>query len=184
MLGGNDNTPVLNRSVVDLQPYERLKVDTADDSQIGKNETASSTPSSIIPETTIPDIKNDDSESRPDESKDNTESRADESKDNTESKAEEPKDNSESRTDESKDNSESGYDELEGDFEIADDEPESIATSPETIVKKINVTRTTYEFPWLFTILVGIGILLVAGGAIVIFLVLKKRKAGKSKFSE
>ena len=129
LLGGNDNLPVISRSVVDLKPYARLKVDAADDSQIGKKETDLSVPSSIISDITIPDIQPDD-------------------------------------------------------FEIDNDEPEIIAATPETILNKTNVTRTSYEFPWLFTILVGVGILLAAGGSIAIFLIFEKRKVRKNSLSE
>lgn len=129
LLGGNDNLPVISRSVVDLKPYARLKVDAADDSQIGKKDVAPSVPISNIPDITIPDIQPDD-------------------------------------------------------FEIDNGEPEIVAATLETILKKTNVTRTSYEFPWLFTILVGVGILLAAGGSIALFLIFEKRKARKNSLSE
>lgn len=129
LLGGDDNTPVLDRNVVDLKPYEKLKVDTVDDSQIGKNETDLSVPSPIISDITIPDINS-------------------------------------------------------ADFEIEDEDSKSMELNPETVIKKMNVTRTTYRFPWLFTVLIGVGILLAAGGSIVLFLVLEKRKVKKNSLSE
>ena len=126
LLGGNNSIPVYHRSVVDLKPYEKIKVGTVDDSQIKKENTV---PISVIPDTTIPDIQTDD-------------------------------------------------------FEIEDDESGSITTSPETVVKKMNVTRTAYKFPWLLTILVSVGILLAAGGSIVLFFLFEKRKAGKNGLSK
>lgn len=41
-LGGNENLKMLDRSIVDLVPYEKLKVDTTDDSQINGNKNESS----------------------------------------------------------------------------------------------------------------------------------------------
>ena len=129
LLGGNNKIPVFDRKVVNLKPYEKIKVDTIDDSQISKESIVPSVPISAFPNITIPDIQIDN-------------------------------------------------------IEVSDDVPEKMTIGPETIVKKMNVTRTAYEFPWLLTILASVGILLASGGSIVLFLILKKRESAKNSLKE
>ena len=128
--GGNDRMPVVKKDSVNLKPYEKIKVNTADDSSIGKEGMASEFSDLVIFDPLIPDISSDDLIS------------------------------------------------TEND---GNDKQSFVTPEPKTIVKKVNVTQTADKFPWGMTILIGIGMLLIAGGAILTFVLLEKRKTGSKR---
>lgn len=132
--GGNENMPMLDRSIVDLKPYEKLKVDTADDSQIGEENNTDDIipdiPNIVIPETEL------DNDNILDEDKNET------------------------------------------------DNQELITIEPETTVKQMNVTQTSYQMPWLLIILCGVGMLLIVSGVVATFVIIDKKKAKKNSLLE
>lgn len=127
--GGNKNLKMLDRSVVDLKPYEKLKVDTTDDSHIGKDDITSSKPITDIPNIVIPEVQPDD---------------------------------------------------FVSETEKETEKQEVITIEPDVITKQMNVTRNTYKLPWLMIILCGVGMLLLAGGVVVTFVIIDKNKAKKN----
>ena len=131
--GGNENLKMLDRSEVNLEPYEKLKVDTTDDSHIGNDDITSSTPDTDISNTIIPEVQPDDFVSE------------------TENETE---------------------------------KQEVITMEPDVITKQMNVTRNTYKLPWLMIILCGVGMLLLAGGVVMTFVIIDKKKAKKNSLLE
>lgn len=121
-LGGNENLEMLDRSIVDLTPYEKLKVDTTDDSHIGEN-------------------KNDTSVSGGNA---NIESDSD------------------------------------SDLEINNIDsngiPDVLEKKPDTIITETNIVEKSFKMPWLILILSAVGIFLLIGGGVALFVIIDKKR--------
>lgn len=158
LLGGNENLKMLDRSVVDLKPYEKLKVDTTDDSHIGNDDaedTGNKPNNDIKPES---NFQTDNKvESKPDSQ--------------TES-------GSQNGT---QDGSNIVYDTIVEDNVITKvtEKQEVITVEPDNVFKQLTSTQTIYQMPWLIFILSSVGLLLVAGGVIVTFIIIDKKKVKK-----
>ena len=178
MLGGNRNLPLIKRETINLKPYEKLTVGTADDSEIGKEDNNSS---SDVGNTDNNSNLNNDISSNP-ETKPSVDNNA-----NVESK---PEVNNSS---EIESNSNSDILENNNDSEIISDNSTENSTTAEaekqyeevivenliTPVKDVKTRETSYEMPWLFVILSGAGLVVLAGGAIAVYLIISKKKLKK-----
>ena len=156
LLGGNRNLPMIKCDEINLKPYEKLVVDTADDSDIGN-------------ESDENDISSD----------------SDVSIDNA------------INSDVSIDNAINSDDVTSSDEQTTlpdvDSSENAEVIEPETIVeeeiienvinpvKNIKQRETVYEIPWLILILSGVGMVLIAVGAVVTFVIIDKKKAKKKQ---
>ena len=142
----------------DLKPYEKLKVDTTDDSHIGNDDaedTGNKPNNDIKPES---NFQTDNKvESKPDSQ--------------TES-------GSQNGT---QDGSNIVYDTIVEDNVITKvtEKQEVITVEPDNVFKQLTSTQTIYQMPWLIFILSSVGLLLVAGGVIVTFIIIDKKKVKK-----
>lgn len=129
LLGGNRNLSMIKRDAVDLKPYEKLAVETADDSAFSQNGTVDFGNSPTFDWDTDTDTAD-------------------------------PVD-------------------ISGDPAAAKEPIEVVIENIIHPIRKITEEETLYEIPWLMTVLCGASLLVVAGGGVVLFLILDKRKTKK-----
>ena len=157
LIKGDNNLKMINKDDIDITPYNKLKVDTADDSNISNDGfTDTETKNPFIPE---PDI-DDDSNIPNDGFTDN------------ETKNPLPESNID---DDSSDTVDMNATQLESTVIVPEIE-EIVTENVINPVKETKSKQTSYKMPWLFTIGIGIGLILITIIILVVYVRIDNRK--------
>lgn len=189
LLKGSNELPVIDRSEVDLEPYKKLIVDTADDSQIGKDDGTTSSEPEIGGDVELPP---DDTQSEPEvESQVETESQPEskpapsvESTPSVESKPEADTEQTQSAETVYVDGPvtlETVYttNTVYTDPSVVTKVEEVLKENVVTPVKDLKSKQTSYVTPWDIIIIAGAGMLVAAAGAVVVYVLIMKKKLKK-----